>query len=99
MASTVRPRSGLGLIVITPPPEGDRVLPAPSGAAQTIPNVGRCHPDAHLLCADCEVTWSGPRAACWSCGHPATAAYTHLGALRTLLRATRPSPARSQEDR
>ncbi|MEU8550537.1 hypothetical protein AB0C81_26750 [Streptomyces roseoverticillatus] len=99
MASTARPRSSPGWTVTTPPRETERMLTAPSRAAQALRIIGSHHPDAHLLCAPCEVTWSGPPASCWSCGRPATAAYTHLAALRTLLRATRPAPAHSQGDR
>ncbi|MGK5545678.1 hypothetical protein ACSNOH_13240 [Streptomyces sp. URMC 127] len=99
MASTARPRSSPGLAVTAPPREDERMLTAPGCAAQALRNIGRHHPDAYLLCEPCEVTWFGPPASCWSCGHPATAAYTHLAALRTLLRATRPAPAHSQGDR
>lgn len=62
-------------------------------AAAATPCANVQSPDAHRLCVACEVTWAGPPTSCWSCGHPATAAYTCVSALRTLLRVTRPAPA------
>ncbi|MFF4227420.1 hypothetical protein ACFYZH_31860 [Streptomyces abikoensis] len=90
--------------IASPHPETPNVdhashKPSPATVAALIRRIGQHHPEAHLLCTACEVTWSGPPALCWSCGHPATAAYTRRGALRTLLRATCPRPARPQEDR